>query len=359
MNSRCSPQPSAAEAERHLQREWVHAILCDQRMPHMSGVEFLKQVRSRWPEVVRLIVSGYTDSEDIIAGINETGIYQYITKPWSPEGLLLTVRGAVKLYQLQRENQALSMELRMAMPVLQREVSHKRQRLKDHYDFGRLICAVGSPLNEVCALARKVAGYNISVLITGESGTGKELLARAIHYNGPRADKPFVVQNCGALPDQLLESELLGYKKGAFTGAYEDRIGLFEQADGGTIFLDEIGELSPAFQVKLLRALQEGEIRPLRSPRTCRVDVRVLAAINRDLEEEVRGPVPRGLVLPPLGVHPGAAAAARAPHGHPSDRPAPARRHRARLRQERERLYRRDAGAHMRLPLARQRARAA
>lgn len=137
--------PSAAEAERHLQREWVHAILCDQRMPHMTGVEFLKQVRSRWPEVVRLIVSGYTDSEDVIADINEAGIYQYITKPWSPEGLLLTVRGAVKLYQLQRENQALSLELRMAMPVLQREVSHKRQRLKDHYDFGRLICAAGRP----------------------------------------------------------------------------------------------------------------------------------------------------------------------------------------------------------------------
>lgn len=279
---------SAAEAEEYLERDWVQAILCDQRMPNMTGVEFLQRVRSRWPDVVRMIISGYTDPEDIIACINEAGIYQYITKPWTPEGLLLTVRGAVQLYQLQRENQALSLELRMATPVLQREVDHKRHRLKEHYGFERLVRTTDSPLEDVCRLARKVAGYNIPILLTGESGTGKELLARAIHYSSPRADKPFVVQNCGALPDQLLESELFGYKKGAFTGAYEDRTGLFEQANGGTIFLDEIGDISPAFQVKLLRALQEGEIRPLGSPRTRRVDVRVLSATNRDLEEEVR-----------------------------------------------------------------------
>ncbi len=279
---------SAAEAEEYLERDWVQASLCDQRMPTMTGVEFLQRVRSRWPDVVRMIISGYTDPEDIIACINEAGIYQYITKPWTPEGLVLTVRGAVQLHQLQRENQALSLELRMAAPVLQREVDHKRHRLKEHYGFERLVRSADSPLEDVCRLAHKVAGYNISILLTGESGTGKELLARAIHYSSPRAEKPFVVQNCGALPDQLLESELFGYKKGAFTGAYEDRTGLFEQANGGTIFLDEIGDISPAFQVKLLRALQEGEIRPLGSPRTRRVDVRVLSATNRDLEEEVR-----------------------------------------------------------------------
>jgi two-component system, NtrC family, response regulator HupR/HoxA len=140
----------------------------------------------------------------------------------------------------------------------------------------------------VIEMARRVASFDISVLITGESGTGKELLARAIHYGGPRGDKPFVVENCGALPDQLLESELFGCKKGAFTGAYEDRIGLFEQANGGTIFLDEIGETSPAFQVKLLRVLQEGEIRPLGARLTRKVDVRVITATNRNLDEDVR-----------------------------------------------------------------------
>ena len=125
------------------------------------------------------------------------------------------------------------------------------------------------------------------MLITGASGTGKELLARAIHHGSARAGQPFVVENCGALPDQLLESELFGCKKGAFTGAYQDRIGLFEVADGGTIFLDEIGETSPSFQVKLLRVLQEGEIRPLGAQRTRKVNVRVISATNRDLEKEV------------------------------------------------------------------------
>jgi two-component system response regulator HupR/HoxA len=158
--------------------------------------------------------------------------------------------------------------------------------VKSRFGFERILHAAGSPLADTIAVARKIAGYDISVLITGESGTGKELLARAIHYNSRRADRGFVVQNCGALPDQLLESELFGCKKGAYTGAYEDRVGLFEQADGGTIFLDEIGETSPAFQVKLLRVLQEGEMRPLGARLTRKVDVRVIAATNRDLDAE-------------------------------------------------------------------------
>ncbi|CCG06889.1 sigma-54 interaction domain-containing protein [Pararhodospirillum photometricum] len=154
--------------------------------------------------------------------------------------------------------------------------------------FARLLHAPDSPLTEVIAVAHKIAVFDIPVLLTGESGTGKELLARAIHDASPRAGGAFVVENCGALPDPLLESELFGCRKGAFTGAHEDRIGLFEQANGGTIFLDEIGETSPAFQVKLLRVLQEGEIRPLGASVTRKVNVRVLTATNRDLEEEVR-----------------------------------------------------------------------
>src|SRR5664279_1020555 len=142
-------------------------------------------------------------------------------------------------------------------------------------------------MHGVIDLARRASDYDISVLITGESGTGKELLARAIHYHSARANKVFVVENCGALPDELLESELFGCKKGAFTGAYQDRIGLFEVADGGTIFLDEIGETSAAFQVKLLRVLQEGEIRPLGAQRPRKVDVRVISATNRDLASDV------------------------------------------------------------------------
>ncbi|HIJ39304.1 MAG TPA: sigma-54-dependent Fis family transcriptional regulator [Rhodospirillaceae bacterium] len=278
---------SPAEAEGLLEQEMVHVILCDQRMPDVSGVEFLKTVRERWPDPVRMIISGFTYSEDIIAGINEAGIYQYITKPWQPEHLLTTIRGAIQLYRLQRDNQNASIEMKLTATKLEQVVASKRKALKSHFGFERIVHAEGSPIDDVIALARRIAGFDITVLITGASGTGKELLARAIHYNSDRADKPFVVENCGALPDQLLESELFGCKKGAFTGAYEDRIGLFEQADGGTVFLDEIGETSPAFQVKLLRVLQDGEIRPLGARLTRRVDVRVIAATNRQLEADV------------------------------------------------------------------------
>jgi len=279
---------SAREAEDILKRDWVQVILCDQRMPEMSGVEFLRNVRQQWPDVIRIIISGYTDSEDIIAGINEAGIYQYITKPWNPDSLLLTVRSAVHLYKLQKENENLALELKISAPALEQSVRRKRDNLRKQYDFSRLVRNPESPLNAVCDLAARVACFDIPVLITGESGTGKELMARAIHYNSPRAGNAFVVENCAALPDQLLESELFGYKKGAFTGAYEDRIGLFEKANGGTIFFDEIGEVSPAFQVKLLRVLQEGEVRPLGSSRTRKIDVRVISATNRDLEAEVK-----------------------------------------------------------------------
>jgi two-component system response regulator HupR/HoxA len=272
-----------------LAQEWVQVVLCDQRMPDMTGVEFLKEVREQWPEVIRMIISGYTDAEDIISSINEAGIYQYITKPWQPDALALTLKNAVHLFYLQRENELLAIELKTTPQKLELDLNQKRDRLRQQHQYSDgIVRTEGSIMNEVCDKLLQVAPFDISVLITGESGTGKELAARALHYNSLRWDKPFVVENCGALPDELLESELFGYKKGAFTGAVEDRTGLFERADGGTVFLDEIGEVSPAFQVKLLRVLQEGEIRPLGSGRTRKVNVRVIAATNKDLEAEVR-----------------------------------------------------------------------
>lgn len=280
---------NAEEAERILQREWVQVILCDQRMPEITGVDFLKQVRDKWPDVIRIIISGYTDSEDIISAVNEAGIYQYITKPWHPDNLLLMLKNATRLYELQRQNEALSIELKMMPEQLHRTLHDKRKTLRDNFLHGDgIVRSESSCMNAVCDKLHRVAPYDVSVLLAGESGTGKELAARALHYNSLRWDKPFVVENCGALPDELLESELFGYKRGAFTGAVEDRIGLFERANGGTVFLDEIGEVSPAFQIKLLRVLQEGEIRPLGSGRTRKVDVRVIAASNKELETEVR-----------------------------------------------------------------------
>lgn len=279
---------SADEARALLEQHEASVILCDQRMPGTTGVTFLKEVRERWPDAVRIIISGYTDSQDIIDGINDAGIYQYLLKPWAPAYLVATVAKAVEARLLQIQTQRLSLELRTSAPVMRERSNSSLASARLAFGFDSLVRAPGSPIDAVCDMAARTARYDLAVLVTGESGTGKELLARGIHYASPRRERAFVMENCAAMSDALLESELFGHKRGSFTGAYEDHVGLFQRADGGTIFLDEIGDTSPAFQVKLLRVLQEGVVRPVGASRPLLVNVRVIAATHRDLEQDVR-----------------------------------------------------------------------
>ena len=250
-----------------LAREDAAIVICDVRMPRVDGLSFLDRYRAAAGRALVVLMSAYGDDEAAIEAIRR-GAYDYLAKPFRADQLLLVVRKAVEREQLRLEVDRLSEELtamRGATGIVGRS----------------------KPLRDVVEVARKVARHDSTVLVTGESGTGKELVARLVHSSSGRADRAFVAVNCGAIPESLLESELFGHVKGAFTGASHDRRGLFEEADGGTLFLDEIGEIPVALQVKLLRALQEGEIRRVGDNAARQVDVRIVAATSRDLEAAV------------------------------------------------------------------------
>lgn len=269
-----------------LKKEQVAVILSDQRMPNMDGVTFLRESMKIQPGAIRLLITGYADIDATIEAVNQAKIFQYISKPFEPEDLRQVVNNAMEHYRLARRNEALQEQLIEANKKLSDEKVELQKQVEKQLDIGNLIG--NSPeMLRVLKLVRKVVDTPTTVLLLGDTGTGKELLAKIIHYNSNRKDNMFVVQNCGAIPDTLLQSELFGHVKGAFTGAVKDKKGLFEIADQGSIFLDEIGDTSPALQLGLLRVLQEGEIKPVGSNITKKVDVRVIAATNRDLKREV------------------------------------------------------------------------
>jgi two-component system, NtrC family, response regulator HupR/HoxA len=271
------------QALRRLPEAEVAVIVTDYRMPGMTGVELLRRSQEIAPAAVRIVLTAYTDVDSLMEAINTGRIYHFVPKPWDPNELLLVVRRAAERYTLASENARLQDELELALNTLRREAAEKRER---PLTFDRLVGA-RTGLRAAVDLARKVLDTDTSVLLLGETGTGKELFARLIHDNSARRAGRFVAQNCGALPESLLESELFGHVRGAFTGATGERKGLFEEADGGTIFLDEVGDTSPAMQLRLLRVLQEGEIRRVGASAVRKVNVRVLAATHADLDAEV------------------------------------------------------------------------
>ncbi|MEX1368138.1 MAG: sigma-54 dependent transcriptional regulator [Nannocystaceae bacterium] len=264
---------SGEEAVQQLSDEEVEVdvVLTDVRMPGMGGLALVRWAQAERPELTVIVMSAFGSVELAIEAMT-LGAYDYVSKPFKQDEVVLTLRKAQERQRLRRENSALRARL--------------RERVADAERLGALLIHSGA-MRRVARTVRKVAAYKTTVLVLGESGVGKELASRALHDESPRRDGPFVAVNCGAIPETLLESELFGHKKGAFTDASTDKRGLFEEADGGTLFLDEIGELPPPLQVKLLRALQEGEIRRVGDNQPLSVDVRVVAATSRDLAQMV------------------------------------------------------------------------
>jgi two-component system response regulator HydG len=260
------------EAIKKVETRDFDAVILDHQMPNLTGMEFLSRLRSGVPadapDVPVIVITAYGTIEMAVQAMKD-GAYSYLTKPIRYEDLSLQVKNAVERHRLTREVRTL------------------RDEVEDRYQFGNII-GRNPRMQEVFQTIRTVADTDATVLIHGESGTGKELIARAIHYNSGRKDKPFVVVSCSALPETLLESELFGHEKGAFTGAIRRRVGRFEMAEGGTVFLDEIGEMSVPVQLKLLRVLQEREIERVGGNQTIKVDVRVIAATHRDLQQAMR-----------------------------------------------------------------------
>lgn len=263
----------------------VDLVVAEDRLDEMVGIDFLTRLRVSHPDIMRVYVTRSTArvSDQLLT---QAAIYQFLLTPLDPTQLGLAIERALEARELARRHRILSREFKIQGDSYI-FTEHKGPAFRpESHRFEKLVYA-SEKMAEMCNLARQAATTELPILIQGETGTGKELLARAIHYNSLRRSSPLLVQNCGGLPDELLQSELFGHQRGAFTGAISDRLGLFRAADGGTVFLDEISEVSPSFQVSLLRFLQEGEVKPLGSDKVIHCNVRIIAASNQSLKQLV------------------------------------------------------------------------
>jgi two-component system response regulator PilR (NtrC family) len=256
------------EALSLARKELFDLAVLDIRMPKMDGIETLRHLKEMSPDTLVLMITAYASTDTAIQAMKQ-GAYDYITKPFKIDEIKMTIKKALENKSLQTENILL------------------RQVVEDKYRLGNII-GTSSKMQKIFELVKKISPTKTNILISGDSGTGKELVAKAIHYTSPRRNDPFVILNCGAIPENLLESELFGHMRGAFTGAVSNKRGLFEAAHGGTIFLDEVGELPLPMQVKLLRVIQDGEFTRVGGTDPIRVDVRILSATNKDIEEAVQ-----------------------------------------------------------------------
>ncbi|MCP1198362.1 sigma-54 dependent transcriptional regulator [Notoacmeibacter sp. MSK16QG-6] len=279
----CLAAPNAEGAMSLMRDNPVQVIFCDHRMPGKNGVSFLTEVREQWPDTVRIIITGYTETSDMIDAINDAGIYQLITKPWHPDHLVMAAKNATDLFRLNRENEQLSLEMRYLSRSVENKLSEQRKILREGLGFENVLRSTNSPLNPVISQARQFAGFDIPVLITGENATGKADIARAMHYRSLRADRPFYVLDCIGIDDTIIEEELFGVRGSA--GGQIARTGLLQKASRGTLFIDNLSELSPRLQLMLSRALQEGKYRRVGNHSPQHIDVRIIAGTEKDLRQ--------------------------------------------------------------------------
>jgi len=287
------PFTDSRDALSALKTGSYHILITDLSMPKIDGLQLISYIQKEYINTLGIVITGYGTMETAINAMR-SGAFDYILKPFKLEDILSTVESAIYYYRLLKSeniNKELSSKANLMRRFSQSRLLLENALLKDclreKYRFNNII-GMSLGMQKVFELIEKVADTNATTLITGESGVGKELVAKAIHYNSSRKDNPIIVVNCGAIPENLLESELFGYEKGAFTGAYNTKHGKFEVADKGTIFLDEIGDMSLSLQVKLLRVLQEKTFERIGGAKTIKVDIRFIAATNRDLEKMVK-----------------------------------------------------------------------